>query len=215
MTHSPADDLLLVTLKTAKKKPILVGSVARDTIQCLLRVQCFNPFLLYAFVVMPDHVHVLIGGARYGHLIRTIQKWKDAVSHEIGEQIWQQRFDIQLVPASQRMIERLHDNPVRRALVEHAGEYPWSSACNRWDVQPLPTHAESPLLRRMEVFSIINQSALPGRRDSGCHTQKISGRGDRMNDTGRAAIHNQSALPGRGNSGCHTQKNTRNPIAHV
>ncbi|MEQ1849604.1 MAG: transposase [Candidatus Peribacteraceae bacterium] len=161
MTHSPTDDLLLITLKTAKDRPILTGSTARDVIQCLLRVQCFNPFLLYAFVVMPDHVHVLIGGARYGYLVRTIQKWKDAVTHEIGENIWQHRFDIQLVPASQRIVERLHGNPVRRGLTEHAEEYPWSSACNRWQVAPLPVYEEEPLLKQLQGFR--SENAIPMR----------------------------------------------------
>lgn len=154
MHSSPSDDLLLITVKTAKSKPLLTGTVARDAITSLYRVQCFNPFLLHAFVVMPDHVHLLLGGARYGHLVSVIQKWKNAVSQEIGKDVWQHRFDIQLVSPSMRTIEHLHANPVRRGLVMSADEYQWSSACDRWETAPLPQYEEAPLLQRMQGFQV-------------------------------------------------------------
>lgn len=151
--YCSTEDLLLVTARTIKGKAYFAdASAARDVIQCLYRVQCFNPFLLYAFVVMPDHVHLLIGAKDYGGLVRTIHRWKAAVHQELQKEIWQDRFELELVPPSERLIERILHNPVRRGLSETAEEYPWSSAGDRWTVSELPKFNDTPLLSYAKRF---------------------------------------------------------------
>jgi putative transposase len=162
--HAPLPlDLLKITLRTIQQRPMITGTIAREVIQSLYRVQCFNPFDLYAFVVMPDHCHALVGGRSYGSMVKIINKWKESTHHECGSNMWQARFEIQIVSPSERIVEHLLLNPVRRGIAVTKEEYPWSSACARWDVKPLPRRTESPLLQRIGVFNMINHSALPGR----------------------------------------------------
>jgi|GEM_PF-1894242 len=160
MHHSsPSEDLLLVTAKTIKGKPLFVKpSLAREVIRCLYRVQCFNPFSLYAFVVMPNHCHLLVGGKEYAMIVRTINKWKAAVNHEIGTDVWQSQFDLQIVTPSRRVVERIHTNPLRLGITATIDEYPWSSASGRWPIEPLPQQEEAPLLAYAKKFGHVTAS---------------------------------------------------------
>lgn len=135
----PAQSFVLLTVNTAERKPVFAdGSCARLAIECLYRIQLFNPFMLYAFVIMPDHCHLLVGIPPFESISRIIGVWKKAVSFEVGRPIWQNRFHLHMIESPERVIEYIHHNPVKRRLCEVAEEYPWSSASGRWEVQTLP-----------------------------------------------------------------------------
>jgi hypothetical protein len=59
------------------------------------------------------------------------------VSFEIGKQVWQSRFHLELVQGCERVIHYIHNNPVREKLCCVPEEYPWSSASGRWDIHEL------------------------------------------------------------------------------
>jgi putative transposase len=130
--------LMFVTTNTAKRKPYFAkAAYARQAIESLYRVQMFNPFFLYAFVVMPDHCHLLMHVPEFGSISKIVSAWKRSVAFEVGHPLWQTRFHLKSIDAPDRLIDYIHLNPVRGKLCVAPDEYPWSSASGRWDVHQL------------------------------------------------------------------------------
>jgi len=110
---------------------------ARLAVEVLYRTQSAFPFFLYAFVVMPDHVHFLVRVPEGGSISRIMQFYKKIVSFDIGKPIWQPRFDLRLIDYPAEAKRYIHQNPVRAHLCTEEQMYPWSSASGRWDVTEL------------------------------------------------------------------------------
>jgi putative transposase len=98
-----------------------------------LRLNC------YAYVLMPDHFHALLSQSETGdfvsELVREFKKFTSPRVHPPGYPsdftIWSDGFDDVPVPgtdAARTKIEYIHNNPVRKALVESPQDYEWSSA---------------------------------------------------------------------------------------
>ena len=113
-------------------------------------------FLLFAYVVMPDHVHLLTDAPRkpsevlqyikgiVGHRVIDYLKIQDyqtsleKLRHENWKRnhrysLWQHDSDVFSVTSESKFMEKvnyIHLNPVRADLVESAAEYRWSSV--RW-----------------------------------------------------------------------------------
>ena len=93
-------------------------------------------FLVHAFVLMPEHVHLLLTPANDVTLERAIQLIKGGYSHAFGlefrgGEVWQRGFTDHRVRDAedfQAHREYIHQNPVKRRLVETALEYRYCSA---------------------------------------------------------------------------------------
>jgi putative transposase len=102
-------------------------------------------YKLHAFVVMPDHVHLLL--TSQGITIeRAIGLIKGGFSHRIGSKfpVWQRGFtDHRIRDRNDFEMRRnyIHQNPVRARIVELCESYPYSSA---YRIVVKPT-AERPL----------------------------------------------------------------------
>lgn len=108
----------------------------RRYIEILVRYKANGAFLLHHWVLMNNHVHLLMGIPENGSLAKTMQGinlaytvWFNRKYKRVGH-LWQGRFrsfpveeDLYLLECG-RYIER---NPVRAGLVENPGDYPWSS----------------------------------------------------------------------------------------
>ena len=85
---------------------------------------------------MPEHVHLLLTPGRDVTLERTLQLIKGGYSRafelEFGpKEIWQRGFTDHRIRDAEdydRHWDYIHQNPVKRGLVEHASEYRCSSA---------------------------------------------------------------------------------------
>ena len=96
-----------------------------------------NEFRVHEYVIMPNHVHMLIS-LEDGHSVsRAVQLIKGGFSHAIGKAgsklkaVWQPSFYEHRVRDAEdyaRIRLYIHENPVRRFLVEAAELYPYSSA---------------------------------------------------------------------------------------
>jgi putative transposase len=84
-----------------------------------------------AYVVMPEHVHLLVTEPRRETLARAIQALKISVSRRQRERpFWQPRYDDFNVFTTRKQIEKIrciHRNPVTRGLVLAPEEWAWSS----------------------------------------------------------------------------------------
>ena len=89
-------------------------------------------FKLHAFVVMPDHIHLLL--TPQGITIeRAMGLIKGGFSHRIGSKfpVWQRGFTDHRIRDRNDFETRhnyIHQNPVRAGIVELCEEYPYSSA---------------------------------------------------------------------------------------
>jgi putative transposase len=104
-----------------------------------------SAYLLHEFVVMPDHIHVILTPRT--SLEKAVQFIKGGFSYrakkELGSnmEIWQKGFsDHRIRDASDYRIHQIyvHENPVRKHLCERAEEYPYSSAGGRFELDPVP-----------------------------------------------------------------------------
>jgi putative transposase len=89
-------------------------------------------YLLHAYVVMPDHVHLLMTPTAVT-LERAMQLIKGGYSHRLGSKIpvWQRGFTDHRIRDAEDFRVRLqyiHRNPVEARLCERAEAYGFSSA---------------------------------------------------------------------------------------
>ena len=88
---------------------------------------------VFGYVVMPEHVHMLVAEPLRGKLATAIQSMKQSMAkHLIGERahFWQRRYyDFNVCTEAKRMekLRYMHRNPVKRGLVEKPEEWEWSS----------------------------------------------------------------------------------------
>jgi putative transposase len=104
-----------------------------------------SAYQLHAFVVMPDHFHVLITPA--GALEKAVQFIKGGFSHrakvELGSsmEVWQKGFSdhrIRDLSDFENHVKYIHENPVRAGLCATSADYPYSSASGAFPVDDVP-----------------------------------------------------------------------------
>src|SRR5947209_4482461 len=104
-----------------------------------------SAYLLHEFVVMPDHIHVLLTPKT--SLERAVQFIKGGFSYrakkELGSnmEVWQKGFSdhrIRDVADYLQHVSYIRENPVRKHLCERAEAYPYSSASVRIEFDPVP-----------------------------------------------------------------------------
>lgn len=104
-----------------------------------------SAYLLHEFVVMPDHIHVLI--TPLTSLEKAVQFIKGGFSYrakkELGSnmEVWQKGFsDHRIRDASDYAIHRVYvrENPVRKHLCERAEDYEYSSAHPGFELDEVP-----------------------------------------------------------------------------
>ena len=146
------DDLHFVTFSCYRRRPFLGRRRARDRfVKILDEVRSRNAFRLLGYVVMPEHVHLLISEQKKGTPSKALQVLKQKVSRALKEKgkkptpgqlslpfsddtteaaFWQRRFyDFNVYSGKKlrRKLEYMHANPVKRKLVLHPKDWPWSS----------------------------------------------------------------------------------------
>ena len=107
-------------------------------------------FRLHAFVVMPDHIHLIITPGE--SLERAMQFIKGGFSYRasrefgLASQVWARGFtDHRIRDENDFLAHRnyIHMNPVRHNLVERAEEYRFSSAHGSYELDPFPSAAKA------------------------------------------------------------------------
>ena len=124
-----------VTFSCYRKTPYLLDNHA-----CELFVEALNEFRtrlhisILGYVLMPDHVHLVLYPAPDTELGPLIGKLKGTVSHScrsVPVPMWNKRcydHNCRSISSVKEKIVYCHNNPVRRELVESASDWKWSSA---------------------------------------------------------------------------------------
>ena len=91
-------------------------------------------FVVAGYVLMPEHVHLLVNEPHRGTLATVLQVLKQKTSRKLSisgqPQFWQRRYYDFVVPSEAKRKEKLrhmHRNPVKRGLVANPAGWSWSS----------------------------------------------------------------------------------------
>lgn len=92
-----------------------------------------HEFYVFGYVLMPEHVHLLVSEPKRYKLATTLNVLKSEVSKQFKgdrKQLWQTRYYDFNVLTQAKYVEKLryiHRNPVERGLVTEPQAWPWSS----------------------------------------------------------------------------------------
>jgi putative transposase len=133
---SPPGTYFVTFLTWQRRQLFVVDNYARLFLRTLYGYRKQGSFQLHAFVLMPEHVHLLLTPRHDVTLERALQLTKGGYSRAFGlefgpKEIWQRGFtDHRIRDAEDYEKHRvyIHQNPVKRGLVEHEAEYRCSSA---------------------------------------------------------------------------------------
>jgi putative transposase len=124
--------LHFITFSCHDRNPYLTTPESKTLFQQVLesRRQKYN-FQIAGYVVMPEHVHLLLSEPPTQPLSKALASIKREVSRLSPETpFWLPRYYDFNVFSSSKRIEKLryiHRNPVSRGLVEKPEDYTWSS----------------------------------------------------------------------------------------
>ncbi len=146
--------LHFLTFSCYRRLPLLGSARTRNTfVEILGEVRDRYAFKLVGYVVMPEHVHLLMFEPACGTPSTVLQVLKQSVSRRLHPQqrqrkpaaqgdlpgdasdrrlpqFWQRRFYDFNVWSQKKKVEKIaymHTNPVKRGLVAHPKDWPWSS----------------------------------------------------------------------------------------
>jgi putative transposase len=136
--------VFFVTTVTAQRRPIFRREATAElVVDSLVNYRDAGKFLLHEFVVMPDHLHLLITPAEEISLERAVQFIKGGFSFRLQQgSIWQAGFTNHRVRDGEdyeRHREYIWINPVRARLVARSEDYRWSSAFGKVWLHAVPT----------------------------------------------------------------------------
>lgn len=104
-------------------------------------------FDIHAFVVMPDHVHLLLTPGEEVTLERAVTFVKGTFSFRMKKElgylyeVWGEGYRDQRIRSVEHcagVLRYIEMNPVRRGLVRTPRDFAYSSASGRWRMNPLP-----------------------------------------------------------------------------
>jgi putative transposase len=143
-------DLHFITCSCYHRQPLLGTAARRDLFLTVLeQVRNRYAFVVVGYVVMPEHIHLLIGEPQEKNPSTVMQALKLGFARRVlagkkrkqnpaqgrlfdhaSQHIWQKRFYDFNVWTERKRIEKLrymHRNPVKRGLVESPELWRWSS----------------------------------------------------------------------------------------
>jgi len=150
-TMSPPGAYFVTFSTFQRRRLFIVETYARLFLKTLYGYRRQERFSLHAFVLMPDHVHLLFTPAADVTLERAVQLIKGGYSHAVGieisrREIWQKGFtDHRIRDAQDFSGHRLyiHQNPVMGKLVANAAGYRYCSAFPGFKLDAWPPAAKA------------------------------------------------------------------------
>ena len=124
-----------LTFSCYRRQPKLATAQAGEIFVCALeRVRQAYGLSVYGYVVMPEHVHLLVNEPERSNLAQALKSLKQGVARRLAlraaEPFWQERYYDFNVWSERKFVEKLHylhRNPVKRGLVARPEDWDWSS----------------------------------------------------------------------------------------
>ena len=124
-----------ITFSCYRRLPYLDSDRARILFEeALEKLRRRHGFYLFGYVLMPEHVHLLLGEPKLHSLATTLSVLKRETSKLLkGDRprFWQTRyydFNVFTQDKFVEKIEYIHGNPVTRGLADKPEDWPWSSS---------------------------------------------------------------------------------------
>jgi putative transposase len=137
-----------VTTDSWQKRAVFQATALAEILcQRIIICRDSGTYLLHEFVVMPNHLHLLLTPGESTTLEKAIQLIKGGSSHEIHKcrehkmEIWQPGFHEWTVRNSKDFatkVEYIRMNPVRARLVMKPEEWAHGSASGKYNLDPMP-----------------------------------------------------------------------------
>jgi putative transposase len=130
--YQQSGDMHFLTFSCYHRLPYLASPEAKSLFEdALERIRKKYSFVVAGYVVMPEHVHLLVNEPKQSSLDRAIKAIKLSVTLRRSERpFWQARYYDFNVFSEDKRVEKLrymHRNSVVRGLVEKPEDWPWSS----------------------------------------------------------------------------------------
>jgi putative transposase len=123
-----------VTFSCYGRRPLLDAPVAKEVFEAALeRVRRRFDLCVYGYVVMPEHVHLLLNEPRLGTLADALKSLKQGVSRRLvgaAGHFWQKRHYDSNIRDHRQFVETMryiHRNPVKRGFCTRPEDWAWSS----------------------------------------------------------------------------------------
>lgn len=131
----------LITTNVAQRRPIFgEARVAGQLLGVIDEVKTEEPVIVYGYVIMPDHLHLVLSVrpkitlGRVMQLIKGRFAWRYNRDKNRSEKVWQDRCHekaLRSEVAFLRALQYVEDNPVTGGLANLPESYSWSSARER------------------------------------------------------------------------------------
>jgi putative transposase len=123
-----------VTFSCYHRRPLFQPDASKAIFETALeRTRRKFNLRVYGYVVMPEHVHLLLGEPEQGLLSEALKSFKQGVSRRLlgdTEHFWQKRyydFNIRNARQFSEKLRYIHRNPVKRDLCKRPEDWEWSS----------------------------------------------------------------------------------------
>jgi putative transposase len=124
-----------LTFSCYQRRPYFSSHLRDLFLVCLERTRRLYQFRVYGFVVMPEHVHLLVSEPKVNVLATAIQALKVSFvrrSESLRETgtFWQKRYydhNVRDYESFTQKLRYIHRNPVKRGLCATAMGWKWSS----------------------------------------------------------------------------------------
>jgi putative transposase len=129
---SPPGTYFVTFITWDRRRLFVIESYVRIFLRTLYRHRREGRYELHAFVLMPEHVHLLLTPAIDITIERAVQLIKGAYSHELGgivgrkREVWQRGFTDHRIRDEMDFVHRrnyIHQYPVERRIVNNPAEY--------------------------------------------------------------------------------------------
>ncbi|MFZ0311201.1 MAG: transposase [Candidatus Korobacteraceae bacterium] len=132
--YQQARDLHFVTFSCYRRLPLLQSAGAKRRFELALeQTRPQYGFWVTGYVIMPEHVHLLMSEPDRATLAVALQALKQSMARRLignQEHFWQARYYDFNVYTTKKRVEKpryMHRNPVKRGLVQEPQDWPWSS----------------------------------------------------------------------------------------
>jgi putative transposase len=129
-----AEALHFITFSCSHRLPLLEAPGVREMVEAVLeQTRARHGARVYAYVLMPEHVHLLVNEPPGILLAQFLKAAKQITSRKLRgsrEKFWQDRYydsNVHGEKARSDVIRYIHRNPVVRGLVEKPEDWAWSS----------------------------------------------------------------------------------------
>ncbi len=168
--YQDTGDLHFVTFSCYRRRPLLRTRGAPQLFEWALEQARINyGFFVSGYVIMPEHVHLLLSEPDRATLATALKAIKQSVARRLvvrGEHFWQARYYDFNVRTEKKRTEKLrymHRNPVKRGLVDKPEDWRWSSFRNYATGEAGIVEIESPWTARKRERMGITLKDLVGK----------------------------------------------------